>query len=120
MKGRHDGGSRVSCRPRGRSSAAGSAMAPPPPPWVGAIASFMSPSPDVGGVVSGTPEEERHHDWIVGDVVAVLIGILLFWVVDTPDALPGAPSEGPDPLPGAPIEGPEQCEVSTNDGGYSC
>ncbi|HET6753639.1 MAG TPA: hypothetical protein VFH23_06790 [Jiangellaceae bacterium] len=48
------------------------------------------------------------------------IGILLFWVVDTPQALPGAPIEGPDPLPGAPIEGSEQCEVSTNGGGYSC
>jgi hypothetical protein len=70
--------------------------------------------------MSETPEEERHNDWIVGGVVAVLIGILLFWVVDTPEALPGAPIEGPDPLPGAPIDGSEQCEVSTNGGGYPC
>jgi hypothetical protein len=81
--------------------------------------------------MSETPEEERGNDWILGGVVVVLIGILLFWVVDTPEALPGAPIEGPDPLPGAPIEGPdplpgapiegsEHCEVSTNGGGYSC
>ena len=70
--------------------------------------------------MSETPEEERGNDWILGGVVVVLIGILLFWVADTPEALPGAPIEGPDPLPGAPIEGSEQCEVSTNGGGYSC
>ena len=70
--------------------------------------------------MSETPGQERRHDWIFGGVVAVLIGILLLWVVDTPDALPGAPIEGPDPLPGAPIEGSEQCEVSTNGGGSSC
>jgi hypothetical protein len=80
----------------------------------------MAPSPDVGGVVSGTPEGERRNEWIVGGVVAVLIGILLFWVVDTPEALPGAPIEGPDPVPGAPIDGSEQCEVSADGGGYSC
>ena len=69
--------------------------------------------------MSETPEEERRSDWIFGGVVAVLIGILLLWVVDTPEALPGDPIEGPDAVPGAPIDGSEQCEVSTN-GGYSC
>jgi hypothetical protein len=70
--------------------------------------------------MSETPRGEHRHEWIFSGVVAVLIGILLFWVVDTPDPLPGAPIEGPDPLPGAPIDGSEQCEVSTNGGGYPC
>ena len=70
--------------------------------------------------MSETPRGEHRHEWIFGGVVAVMIGILLFWVVDTPEARPGAPIEGPAPLPGAPIDGSEQCEVSTNGGGYLC